>query len=178
MRKLFSISAFCFLLSALPSGAQFYLFSTNSAAWGIPNQGIRFFWDYEGFDVKGTNAIRLVNVPPDFAGTNIGFTKMSNGLVVAVTSAESNLFLTLTSSNATWSGLNNATNQRNASIDGAANSFFGTDQMSRFDRALVIGLMNALNNHRTNATTATNLPAYTTNQIITAISNLIRLDPR
>jgi len=171
MKRLFSISAFCFLLSAFPAGAQFYLFSTNSAAWGIPNQGLRFFWDYEGFDVKGTNAIRLVNVPPALP---IQWTKMSNGLVVAVTAVESNLFNTLAASNTAWQ----VALQRTNTIDAAANSFFDTNAMSRFDRALIIGLMNALNNHRTNATTTTNLPAYTTNQIITAISNLIRLDPR
>jgi len=165
MKTFLPIFLFCASMLAGP------IYQYDPASLWVTNRGVWRDWG-DTLQYLGKPGY-LVDVMAFPVGIPLEYTKASNGVVRALTSVESNLVFSLSASNVTYQAAVARTNV----MDTAVGGFTDTNAVSRLERAIIIGVMNELNNIRTQAVWSA-LPARTTNQFVTGLSNLIRLDPR
>jgi hypothetical protein len=146
------------LLTCLTASASnVFLFDTNSVP--VSNAFRAYIVSADTLAYRNrTDAILNPSIPA--AVTNLQWSKASNGVVVAMTSAE------VTSITNYW-----ATNSAQQTRQGAIDSYESLGGDARFHRALVKLIVDELNAVRTNP--AAILPARTYNQARTAITNAI-----
>lgn len=137
----------------------------------VTNRGVRLFKGNTLAYLGKTNyLVFATNVP----ALDMQWLKASNGVVAALTAAESNLVVTLAASNDTYQ----AGVMRQAIVDGTIAQLTGSDTEARLARAMLATMLNGFNNSRTQSSSAFPLGAFTTNILLNALSNNIRNDPR
>ena len=171
--KTLLISFLVFLCASAPlrliSGP---IYQFNPVSPYVTNRGVTLFWgnttDYQN---RTNYLVNATNMP---AGIPIEFTKLSNGFIRAVTTAESNLINTLTASNQNYFVTNAAAIAAAHARTNAIANYDALDAQNRFNRALVKLIVDELNIMRTNPVAV--LSARTYQQARTAITNAIAAD--
>jgi hypothetical protein len=160
--------ALCLLLLCLGQLRAGWVYEFNPVSQFITNRGVRVIGSANTPDYEGkTNFLAGITFYP--TGVPLEFTKASNGVVRALTAAESNLLVSLITSNNTWQIANERTNAQLA-----AQAMIEETNMTA--RAMRAGWMLTIRQMNLWRPATSNL--VTTQAFWNALSNTIINDPR